>query len=65
MAGYRWTVVRKRGTFTVTNRRAERIDLRLRLSTGGRVEETSDGGVSEDRRRPPEDWPGSNTRAPA
>ena len=55
-----FTLIRKKGTLALSNPRGERTPLRIRLSTGGKVEQVSDGGrVKLDDYRT-EDW-GSTT----
>ncbi len=51
-----YSLVRKRGELTVTNRRAEAIDLRVTMGMAGRADEASDSGrvVINDHR--PGDW---------
>ncbi|WP_224365406.1 DUF4139 domain-containing protein [Hyalangium versicolor] len=58
-----YALIRKKGTITLTNPRAERTPLRIRLSTGGKAQEVSGGGqVKVDDFRP-EDWGGSGLAA--
>lgn len=54
--GNRYARIRKKGTLTLFNPRAERLALRVHLSTGGKVEQVSkDGLVKVDDFRA-EDW---------
>ncbi|MCY1080816.1 hypothetical protein [Archangium lansingense] len=56
-------LIRKKGTLTLSNPRGERTPLRIRLSTGGKVEQVSDGGrVKVDDFRT-EDWGGNSLAA--
>ncbi|MFL5349553.1 MAG: hypothetical protein ACJ8AT_32560 [Hyalangium sp.] len=58
-----YALIRKKGTITLTNPRAERTPLRIRLSTGGKVNEvTGDGRAKVDDFRP-EDWGGNGLAA--
>jgi hypothetical protein len=59
----RYASIRKKGTLTLSNPRGERTPLRIRLSTGGKVEQISGGGrVKVDDFRT-EDWGDSNLAA--
>ncbi|MFP2924410.1 hypothetical protein ACLESO_04170 [Pyxidicoccus sp. 3LG] len=52
----RYALIRKKGTISLSNPRSERTPLRIRLSTGGKVEQVSAGGrVKVDDFRM-EDW---------
>ncbi|HEX8705538.1 MAG TPA: hypothetical protein VF815_42280 [Myxococcaceae bacterium] len=42
--GGRYALIRKKGTLTLSNPRAERTPLRIHLSTGGKLEQVSGGG---------------------
>jgi hypothetical protein len=54
--GVHHALIRKKGTLALANPRGERTPLRIRLSTGGKVEQVSDGGrVKVDDFRT-EDW---------
>jgi hypothetical protein len=55
---HHYTSVTKRVEVTVTNRRAERADVRVALSTGGRVTTASGGGAIVHDTFRAEDWPG-------
>jgi hypothetical protein len=58
-----YALIRKKGTITLINPRAERTPLRIQLSTGGKVKEVSAGGqVKVDDFRP-EDWGGNGLAA--
>ncbi|HYO65487.1 MAG TPA: hypothetical protein VEU33_05345 [Archangium sp.] len=58
--GLSFSLIRKKGTLALSNPRGERTPLRIRLSTGGKVEQVSDGGrVKPDDYRA-DDW-GSST----
>jgi len=47
--GYAWSIIRKRGTVTITNYQAEAIDARISVTTGGRVTSaTREGSIHVD-----------------
>lgn len=57
--GSRHALIRKKGMLSLSNPRGERTPLRIRLSTGGKVEQVSDGGRVKVDDFHTEDW-GSN-----
>ncbi|MDY7229697.1 hypothetical protein [Hyalangium rubrum] len=61
--GGRYALIRKKGTLTLSNPRAERTPLRIRLSTGGKVEQVSGGGRTKVDDFRFEDWGDSDLAA--
>ena len=60
--GSQFSLVRKKATITVSNYRPEKSTTRVTISTGGKAEKASDGGIVKLNDNHPEDWQNGDWR---